>query len=262
MIRPGVTLDPPAVGLGSQTVVAVNWPDGPTGEMEVVTTLTTYRFKTNENIQLPRRSDGSIIDWRTQSRIPTMREVFAGDILPSPLNPAPEKDTVSWGLWMQNDYAVVTRIYHALSPLDEYMLCLFAAGTQSPMRFKFHIDDYLIFPRPQATVPQSRTLEMTESGVYRDEEYEGVTYSFLLHPHGRGRWPSHIPEYERMAKPGHYVSRPPGRKAPQWVGISFAEKDKSKRHPYDPKLWVMRRSSRAGSQAPARPSDDAHLYER
>ncbi len=266
-VRAGVELDPFAVGLARQYVLEVTYSGNDHGVPAFVHIKTRYgffTFKFEEPIGFPRRGEhGETIDWRKEwlenNRIPYVKDLAIGDLLPSRDAP-PDRDKfddeneylVKVELW-KRDFQRVDRIYRAMSPLDEYIIHVYDFNSSMPYKYKFHTADPIIFPHKTDYTMQR--MKAFESDVYKDVEYEGVTYAFLTHPHGRGRWPSEVPVYERKSEPGHYVSRPPGRKAPEWVGLEYTG-EKGKRHPYDPKLWNSRRASRKVGNHPAHPDDE------
>jgi len=241
--RVGVLLDPPLPNLKPQRVLKVERDE--TGNLIHISTDAgiTHTFPWDAPLAFPRHTYGEpLTDWRQEEekgRFPTPLLLRIGDWLQS----SQERPTREpyLGMWKQN-FQIVRRVYHALSPLDEYIVVTVENG--QTYRYKFHEHEIVRFPRVQT---KQYTPQFEKSGVYIDTDYEGVEYVFLFHPHGKGRWPAEVPIFERKHEPGRYESRPPKtRRVGDWQGLKYADPDKKKRHNKDPRKWVLDRLEKGG----------------
>lgn len=209
-------------------------PDNPSliTAYSLVTVQGTWIVRPGERLIFPRRTNGEVIDWKIP--LPPAMEIYPGDTLP---HFSPEKED-------EHGRIMVDSIQSAKQYDKKFVyINTHTMFTHTHFRWLVHLDQEFQFNPSLADMNRDRTKKY---GPYVLLEDERVVYWLLVHPSGRGRWPSGIPAFEKIREPGVYVTRPPNyptKVLNQWELLAYRGPGlNTDRHPNDPEISRMRRS--------------------
>lgn len=165
-------------------VVPVN--DG--ADLRIITNFTDITVPRNAVVDFPRRPDGST---KIHATPPTLADVVPGDWIGTPTGDPPGPAGWQVVVSIARDSRHVDNVY-TLTTLDNL-------GTTR--NYRASATTKLEFPLPAEDRPRPRGY--TVYGPYT-RVTDGASFRFLMHPHGRGRWPRDIHPYTHGSPSGLY----------------------------------------------------------
>lgn len=192
----------------------------------IILTMTNQRVYTvpwDKKIRPPMRLDGSTRNWATET--PFAEDVCVGDVLAQRwrvdrIYRLPNASPGTAGIDLTSIHGDNVQMSSAIRKGD-----------------RVHIDRIKMHRSHRGESVALRD-QYPSRGPYYDALNGSIEYWFLVHPTGRGRWSSTVPEFMVKYEAGRYESRPPSRQSKDrgvWEMLHFGGDSDVSRHPNDPR---------------------------